>query len=149
MPVFLHGAFTRSAGDVAQPEDWRLGGVGGASGEVGQSLGSELFLTPLQSGLTSTDPGCTCSCVCRLTQDLLHSYISTVKLSCVSIPFEILSSLFSSVCADLPLGCRLQHLLSSTPCSFCFFGFPETLRLCPNCTGAALSLSGTIAGRDC
>lgn len=61
MPVFLHGTFARSAGDVAQPEGWRLGGGGGTGGGVGQSLGKELFLTPLQSRLTSVDPGCTCS----------------------------------------------------------------------------------------
>lgn len=37
----------------------RLVGCGGTGGGAGQDLGRELFLTPLESGLTSIDPGCT------------------------------------------------------------------------------------------
>lgn len=67
MAVFLQGAFAMTAGDVAQPEDWWLVGRGG-SGGVGQGLGKELFLTLLQSGLTSTDPN---GPGCGITRDEL------------------------------------------------------------------------------
>lgn len=64
-------------------------------------------------------------------------------------PFLILSYLFSSDCTGLPFSFTLQLLLFSTCSSFYLFEFPGTLGWCPNFTGAALSLSGTIAGRDC